>query len=163
MIPESPIIEPAGASQSTGSTTEELAHTRSRTVEAPADHRRRRAPWVIALAAVLLAAGVALGITDPFADGPASHPVAGSADPTSLARVTRQDLSSQTQVSATLGYAGSYSVVNQAQGTLTALPSVGQVVTQGQVLYQVSGAPVVLLYGSTPAYRNLSEGPRRRM
>ena len=72
--------------------------------------------------------------------------------------MARQDLSSQTQVSATLGYAGSYSVVNQAQGTVTSLPAVGQVVTQGQVLYQVSGAPVVLLYGSTPAYRALSEG-----
>jgi hypothetical protein len=35
---------------------------------------------------------------------------------------------------------------------------VGQVVSQGQVLYQVSGAPVVLLYGSTPAYRTLSLG-----
>jgi hypothetical protein len=31
-------------------------------------------------------------------------------------------------------------------------------VSQGQVLYQVSGAPVVLLYGSTPAYRTLSLG-----
>jgi hypothetical protein len=34
---------------------------------------------------------------------------------------------------------------------------VGQVVSQGQVLYEVSGAPVVLLYGSTPAYRALSQ------
>jgi hypothetical protein len=31
-------------------------------------------------------------------------------------------------------------------------------VRQGTVLYQVSGAPVVLLYGTVPAYRNLSEG-----
>ena len=76
---------------------------------------------------------------------------------TSTMAVTRQDLSSQTQVSATLGYAGSYSVVNQAQGTVTSLPAVGQVVSQGQVLYQVNGAPVVLLYGATPAYRSLSE------
>ncbi len=59
---------------------------------------------------------------------------------------------------ATLGYAGSYSVVNQAQGTVTAVPALGQVVSQGQVLYQVNGAPVVLLYGSTPAYRTLSSG-----
>ena len=40
-----------------------------------------------------------------------------NADPTSLQTVNRQDLSSQTEVSATLGYAGSYSVVNQAQGS----------------------------------------------
>ena len=77
---------------------------------------------------------------------------------TSLYTVARQDLSSQTEVSATLGYADGYNVVNQAQGTVTAIPAVGQVVSQGQVLYQVSGAPVVLLYGSTPAYRTLSLG-----
>jgi hypothetical protein len=67
-----------------------------------------------------------------------------------------------------LGDAGSYSVVNQAQGsvgssgtgggTYTSLPALGQVVRQGQVLYAVSGDPVVLLYGTTPAYRDLAEG-----
>ena len=72
--------------------------------------------------------------------------------------MTRQGLAAQTRVDATLGYAGSYTVVNQAQGTVTSLPPTGRVVTQGQVLYQVSGQPVVLLYGSTPAYRSLSEG-----
>jgi hypothetical protein len=72
--------------------------------------------------------------------------------------VTRQDLSEQTQASATLGYAGSYRAVNHAQGTITSLPAAGQVVTQGHVLYEVNGRPVVLLYGSTPAYRSLSEG-----
>jgi hypothetical protein len=61
-------------------------------------------------------------------------------------------------VNATLGYTGSYSVVNQAQGTLTALPSPGQEIAPGQVLYQVNGQPVVLLAGSTPAYRALAEG-----
>ena len=59
---------------------------------------------------------------------------------------------------ATLGYAGIYTVVNPGPGHLTALPTVGQIVSQGQVLYQVSTRPVVLLYGSTPAYRSLSEG-----
>ena len=119
---------------------------------------RRR--WILlAVALVLVAGAVAVGVADLFAQGPpATTGVAGNADPTSLATVTRGDLSSQTQVDATLGYAGSYSVVNQAQGTVTALPTVGQVVSQGQVLYQVNGQPVVLLYGQTPAYRSLSEG-----
>jgi hypothetical protein len=39
---------------------------------------------------------------------------------------------------------------------VTWLPEPGQVIRQGQVLYQVDGAPVVLLYGSTPAYRALA-------
>jgi HlyD family secretion protein len=112
-------------------------------------------------AVVVVAAAVVLGIMNPFAGGhPATPGITdkNSADPRSLQTVARQDLSSQTEVSAILGYADSYSVVNQAQGTVTSLPAVGQVTTQGQVLYEVSGAPVVLLYGSTPAYRALSEG-----
>ena len=51
-----------------------------------------------------------------------------------------------------------YSVINQARGTYTKLPAVGQVISQGQVLYRVNDSPVVLLYGSTPAYRTLSAG-----
>jgi hypothetical protein len=75
-----------------------------------------------------------------------------------MATVTRRSLSAQTQVAATLGDGGSYSAVNQAEGTITALPAVGQVVHRGQVLYQVDGRPVVLLYGKVPAYRSLSAG-----
>ncbi len=51
-----------------------------------------------------------------------------------------------------------YSVINQARGTYTKLPAVGQVISQGHVLYRVNDRPVVLLYGSTPAYRTLSAG-----
>jgi hypothetical protein len=101
----------------------------------------------------------ALALHRPF--GPGGHPGTGAAanpDPTALAEVTRQDLSSQTQVSATLGYAGRYTVVNQSKGTVTALPGPGEVVRQGHPLYQVSGQPVLLLYGSAPAYRSLSTG-----
>src|SRR6202453_3336835 len=119
--------------------------------------RRRRTPWLIAVVVILVAAGVAVAIT--FGAGTTSHTGSGdNTDPTSLYTVARQDLSSQTQVPATLGYAGSYSVVNQAQGTVASLPAVGQVVRQGQILYRVDSAPVVLLYGTTPAYRSLSEG-----
>ena len=64
-----------------------------------------------------------------------------------------------TPVTATLGYAGSYTVTGQGSGTLTWLPSAGQVIRQGQVLYKTdNGSPVVLLYGSVPAWRALYEG-----
>ena len=123
--------------------------------------RRHRWPILVAVVVVVVViAAVVVGVIDPFAGGHSATPGATdkSADPTSLQTVVRQDLSSQTEVSAVLGYADSYSVVNQAQGTVTSLPAVGQVMVQGQVLYEVDGAPVVLLYGSTPAYRSLSEG-----
>jgi hypothetical protein len=39
------------------------------------------------------------------------------------------------------------------------LPSAGQLIRQGQVLYRVdNGTPVVLLYGNVPAWRDTSEG-----
>jgi uncharacterized membrane protein YgcG len=90
--------------------------------------------------------------------GSPSAGAAASAYRTATATVARRSLVSETPVDATMGYAGSWNVVNQATGTFTALPAAGRVVRQGQVIYQVSGAPVVLLYGNVPAWRDLSEG-----
>jgi hypothetical protein len=104
------------------------------------------------------AAAVVAGVSGVFGSGSPAAGTASSAYRTSTATVTRQSLTSQTQVAAMLGDAGTYSVVNQAQGTITELPRAGQEVRQGQVLYQVSGSPVVLLYGPVPAYRDLAEG-----
>jgi hypothetical protein len=120
-------------------------------------HRRR---WlVIVVVVVTAAAGVALAIANPFRSSRSTHPgAADNTNPMSLATITSRPLTSQTQVSATLGYAGNYTVINQMQGTITSLPAVGQIVRQGQTLYHVNGLPVMLLYGSAPAYRTLSEG-----
>jgi len=104
----------------------------------------------IAAAAVVMA-GVLKGTGAPRAGG-------AGAFKTSTALVTRRTLVSQTQVNATLADAGSYTIVNQASGTVTSLPVVGKTVRQGGVLYRVSGSPVVLLYGHVPAYRDLSDG-----
>lgn len=120
--------------------------------------RRPRVIWGSAVV-ILAAIGAVLWVTAPFSSNAAAQSgVADNADPTSLATVAERSLSQQTQVSGTLGYAGTYSVVNRVQGTVTALPGLGQVVSQGQSVYSVDGSPVVLLYGSTPAYRSLSPG-----
>jgi hypothetical protein len=122
--------------------------------------------WIAGGVGVIVAAAVvAAAVTNPF---PAGAPAGSSSSlyRTQTYTVTRQSLTSQTQEDATLGDAGSYSVVNQAQGssagsgsgTFTSLPQIGVVARQGQVLYAVSGRPVILLYGNTPAYRDLSEG-----
>jgi hypothetical protein len=121
--------------------------------------RRHRRRWILVIGAtVLVAAVIAVVAADPFAQSKAAKGAIDNSYPTSTGTVARRDLSSQTQLAATLGYAGNYSVVNQTQGTVTSLPNVGQVISQGQVLYRVSGQPVVLLYGTTPSYRSLSEG-----
>jgi peptidoglycan hydrolase-like protein with peptidoglycan-binding domain len=70
-----------------------------------------------------------------------------------------RDLSETTTVNATLGYAESFMVTGKGAGTLTWQPSPGLVIRQGQALYRVdNGIPVVLLYGTVPAWRALSEG-----
>jgi multidrug efflux pump subunit AcrA (membrane-fusion protein) len=51
----------------------------------------------------------------------------------------------------------SAAVVGQSS-TFTALPSVGKIVDRGRTLYQISGQPVLLLYGSTQATRAFVEG-----
>jgi hypothetical protein len=110
-------------------------------------------------ALVLVGAAIAVVVANPFArTGGNPGGLADNADPTAVTTISQGDITSQTQVSGTLGYSGTYTVVNQAQGTIIWLPTVGQVVTEGHVLYDVSGDPIVLLYGSTPAFRTLSEG-----
>jgi hypothetical protein len=75
---------------------------------------------VAGVAALLLAAGLAVAIADPFAgSSPAANGVADNGAATSLTTVKRQDLSQQTQVSATLGYADA-STVSVPSGTAPA-------------------------------------------
>jgi hypothetical protein len=113
--------------------------------------------WLVAGTAVLAVGAIAALVSGAFG-GPGRLASTDSIPRTSTATVTRQPLTSQTQVNATLGHSGSYSVVNQAAGTITALPAAGQVVRGGRTLYQVNGIPVVLLYGNVPAWRDLSDG-----
>src|SRR5215831_2844152 len=127
----------------------------------PGRGRRRRRRRVLAggAAALVAAAGVTIAVTDPFAG--ASHAGGGptvGGYPTSVSTIARRLLQSQTNVSATLGYAGDYTVTGHG-GTITWLPAAGRVIRQGQILYRVgNGTPVFLLYGRVPAWRALSAG-----
>jgi hypothetical protein len=77
---------------------------------------------------------------------------------TGSAPVVRTDLATTTQVNGTLGYANAYLIANQASGVYTVLPIPGQVVHAGEALYEVDGRPIVLFYGSRPAWRSLASG-----
>ena len=122
--------------------------------------RCRRGGWAALGVVVVVAAGAVAGWRAGVLS-PAASPGAGqrgAAAPATRA-VTRQDLSATTPVTATLGYAGSFTVAGPGGGTLTWLPPPGRVIGQGQVLYGTgNGSPVVLLYGSVPAWRALDEG-----
>jgi hypothetical protein len=160
-----------GAGRPPGGVTEKPAPS------APPDRRaagrRSRRRW--------LAVGVVIALIAVGAGGAAAAGAFGTHVPAASSStqyktqtwvVARRSLTSQTQVDATLGDAGSYSVVVPQSGsssssspspgsgaqTFTSLPATGQTISQGQVIYAVSGNPVVLLYGAVPAYRTLSEG-----
>jgi hypothetical protein len=144
------------------------------TAELPpvAGHRRRRRGGI---ALVVVIAVVAAGVGGADAAGVFGAPkpaVSNSGYGTGTQPVTRGSLTEQTQEDATLGSAGSYTVVvpgssssaagvpsaGAGAGTFTWLPQAGNIIRQGQVLYDVDETPVVLLYGGVPAYRALSEG-----
>jgi hypothetical protein len=138
-------------------------------------YRLRRRRW---MAAVVVVAAAGLGGADAAGVFSAPKPAASSNGyATGTQAVTRGSLTEQTQENGTLGDAGSYTVVvpgssgsggsaasspgsaaGSAASTFTWLPSAGQTIRQDQTIYQVSGMPVVLLYGNVPAYRDLAEG-----
>jgi peptidoglycan hydrolase-like protein with peptidoglycan-binding domain len=127
----------------------------------PGGHRsssRRRWVIVVVVIVVVVAAGTAAAAASGVFKSSPSGSGLSSQYRTSSAVVKRRSLESQSDLSGTLGDSGSYTVTNEATGTITWLPAVGAVVHRGQRLYAVDGAPVVLLYGNTPAYRTLSEG-----
>jgi hypothetical protein len=120
---------------------------------------RGRGRWVAVGIVIVVAAGAVSAWRAGVFSPAASSGTGQGAPPPATQPVTRQDLSATTPVTATLGYAGSYSVTGQGGGTLTWLPSPGQVIRQGQALYQTgNGSPVILLYGSVPDWRALDEG-----
>jgi multidrug efflux pump subunit AcrA (membrane-fusion protein) len=119
----------------------------------------RRGGWAV-LGVVVVAAGAVsawrAGVFSPAS--PSGSGQQGAPAPATAA-VTRQDVSATTPVSGTLGYAGSYPVTGLGSGSVTWLPSAGQVITQGHKLYTTNlTSPVVLLYGRVPGWRTLDEG-----
>lgn len=127
---------------------------------APVPPRRRRWRLIWAAAGVVAVAGAAIGVANPFGGG-APAGVADNSYPVGITHVRLGSLSAQVTGVGSLGYAAQpggspYAVVNRAGGTISSLPVIGQVIKQGQALYEVSYSPVVLLNGATPASRSLS-------
>ena len=103
---------------------------------------------VIAVAIVVVVV-VNAGSSTPNASGSTSKPSGSTA-------VQRRNLVETDTESGTLSYNSPQTVYNRMTGTLTWLPEVGQVIRAGQTLYKVDGQAVLLMDGTTPAYRDLS-------
>jgi peptidoglycan hydrolase-like protein with peptidoglycan-binding domain len=122
--------------------------------------RRKAGPAVVAVAAVVVAGGAATAAsgTGFGLRGHGGGNGAGSGLPPATAKVTRQTLVDTQTETGELGYGNATIVSGRLAGTVTALPASGATVKRGQALYRVDNTPVVLLYGSLPAYRALSTG-----
>ena len=121
---------------------------------------RRGAGVILAIA---VTAPLAAGLTYVTRSQPSSEPPASEVA-TGTAVVVRGTLEQRLQIDGTLGYAGTYAVGHLGSpGVLTAAPGPGDEIRRGGILYRVSDAPVRLLLGAVPAYRDLrygmSDGP----
>jgi len=120
-----------------------------------------RKTWLLAGAAVLVAmtaTGAVIAASSPRQATPAAQE-----PPASTAKVQRGRLSAMISMAGTLTYrarsdGSPYPVINRRSGIYTELPEDGDKVECGGVLYGVDGHPVLLLCGSTPAYRSLWGG-----
>ena len=112
----------------------------------------------IIVTAGVVAAAIAGSVTTIAVRGGSSTPAAPKPPPATTATVIRTTLADSVLMAGALGYAPADPVVNQLTGTYTELPSVGTVVSQGQVLYRVDNLPVVLMTGGTPAWRPFAAG-----
>jgi peptidoglycan hydrolase-like protein with peptidoglycan-binding domain len=118
----------------------------------------QRRPWLAAGALVLAVAAVLAVLL--LGSGSGGHHGAETGVPTgdTTASVTRRTLSESSTVDGTLGYGTTLELYDRVGGTFTWLPSVGNVIGRGGTLWRIDDLPVVLMYGSVPAYRTLKEG-----
>jgi hypothetical protein len=96
---------------------------------------------------------VILGADLPGSSSGASKPKSSGAS-----SVQRRTLVATDTQSGTLGFAHPRTVFGRLSGTITWLPAVGALIKPGQAVYKVDGAPVTLMDGTVPAYRDLSQG-----
>jgi hypothetical protein len=115
----------------------------------------------LAGAAVLVAVTAIGGVV--AISGAEQASTAAQEPPANTATVERGELSDMFSQYGILTYrarsdGSPYAVINRSRGIYTKLPDAGDNVDCGAVLYRVNDHPVLVLCGSTPAYRSLSKG-----
>ena len=118
--------------------------------------RKRRGAAVAGTAAAVVALGAAVGAA--LGLGTDAKTPAAATLPPNTARVAKQTLLDTQSEDGSLGYGDTSTLSARLMGTLTSLPINGAVFTRGKALYKVDNKPVVLLYGTVPAYRDLARG-----
>jgi hypothetical protein len=121
----------------------------------PGHRLGRRRAGRIAAAALLVVVAVIVVLVLRSQGSPSSTGATAATSDAGVTTVRRRDLVQTDTESGTLGYADPQTVYNRISGTITWLPKVGHVIRPGHVLYRVGDQPVLLMDGSTPAYRDL--------
>ncbi|MGP0103688.1 MAG: hypothetical protein ACLPUT_18955 [Solirubrobacteraceae bacterium] len=114
--------------------------------------RRRLVVVLVVLAVVAIVVAVVLVTRSSSSKPTSAVPVTG------IATVQQRDLVETDTESGTISYANPQTVYDRLSGTITWLPSIGQLIKPGHTLYEVDGQPVILMTGTTPAYRELTSG-----
>lgn len=117
---------------------------------------RRRWATAFGVVALVAVAGASVYVlTGDDGEGGASG---GTAMPPDVAEITRGDLVVSKTVDGRFDYAERRVVKSPVDGTVTKVAELGKTVARGQVLYERDARPVVLLYGSTPMFREMKPG-----
>lgn len=107
------------------------------------------------LLALLVMIPVAVAVVVVANNGAAAKNTGAGTTATAAATVQRRNLVATDTESGTLSYASPQTVYAQLPGTITWLPGVGKLIRPGRALLRIDNSPVLLLDGSTPAWRDL--------
>jgi hypothetical protein len=128
-----------------------------------AEPSAKRLAAVAGLVAAVVGGAVSSAVALSVKNGSGSTEPSSTSRSTTTAVVVRTDLTTTMQVGGSIGFRGAYTIPappesSNEQATYTSLPNIGEIVKQGQPLYSLNDQPVVLLYGSLPAYRAFTVG-----
>ncbi|MEE8376526.1 MAG: peptidoglycan-binding domain-containing protein, partial [Acidimicrobiia bacterium] len=114
----------------------------------------RRRWWILIGVGLLITAGVVIAAS-VIRPATGSEPVEVSFN---TAEVIRTDLADETIYDATLGRPVAGEFTAGIAGTVTWLPEAGTLVTSGEALFAINDAPILLVSGAIPAYRDFGLG-----
>lgn len=119
----------------------------------------RRRDWYLPGAAMLTALLVGFAARALWSQPGTPGHTRNAPVPVATARVIRTDVAERQAVAGTIGYQGSYRVVNELPaGINTWAPRPGRVIARGQTLYRLTNRAVTLFYGPVPAWRDIGPG-----
>jgi multidrug efflux pump subunit AcrA (membrane-fusion protein) len=122
--------------------------------------RTKHLAWLAV--AVVVVGLAAVGYRAASSDGVAAPAAAETTPGRSTVEVVRETISDTRSFAGTLGHGAPTPVRSAAGGVVTALAEHGTEVIPGTELFRIDERPVVALYGTVPAYRDMRLGDQGR-